>query len=86
MTQSNAVPLIRLHGSCLAQGRCAPRKGLALPHPAQMTEFRALHSKHQHEPRQLSWMLLLPTPTSRPQSQQSRIHFCVHSAFGTAEH
>lgn len=62
LTQSNALPLIKLHGSCLAQGRCAPRKGLALPCvSAQMTESRSLHSI-KHEPRQHLGCLCASSP------------------------
>lgn len=47
MTQSNALPLIRLHGSHPAQESHTPRRGLVLPRVhAQRSHFRPPYLGH----------------------------------------
>lgn len=82
MTQSNALPLIRLYGSCLAQERCT----LVLLYMLRRQSLdHCILSNRNQETILDTFVLLLPTPGFRPQTQQSRIHFCVHSVFGTSE-
>lgn len=82
MTQSNALPLIRLYGSCLAQ----ERRTLVLLYMLRWQSLdHCILSNRDQETILDTFVLLLPTPCFRPQTQQSRIHFCVHSVFGTSE-
>lgn len=85
MTQSNALPLIRLYWSCRAQERRTPRKGLVLPciH-AQMTELRLPHPIKHEQRDHLGHLCASPYPqfqTINPAEQDSFL--CPFSVWHT---